>query len=220
MLKKYCFDWVNLSSNIKYNPQFSWKLEMDTQFLSGERFVGLQKLMCPKGHSVNKAKKLYIEIGLQKLQLKEAKEGKTKNGYPKVTVSFYKPPEKHTIDDKEFTSSLGNNTDTAYSTIDCTHVLKNKSTGDFKSMWFRPFTNCFTREDFKRLPKGAELKCIVIHQEEYFIVNGKRLLHERGSKFGEEIIMIKPEVVTVYHIDTPDEDIKINYLKLYKPLKK
>lgn len=216
MLKRYCFDWKN-TSKIKYNPQFSYKLGGDVQFLSGERLEGLQKIMSPKGR--NKNKKFYINTGLHTLKLK-VKEGKTKYGAAKVTVSFYKPPEKYETEKGKFTNSYTNNTNMAYEDIPCTHMLVSKRQGDFKSLWFRPFTKNFTREDFKRLPNGKWLKCVVAHVEEAFIVNGEKMLYLQGKKFGEKIVMIKPEVVAVYHIDTPDSKIEVNYLKLYKPLKK
>jgi len=206
-------------SSKKFYAPFKYKLELENEFLSGARLLGLNKIFCPKGHTVKSTKKLYVEIGLHTLRLKEVKEGRTKNGFKKMTVSFYKSPNKYDIDGKEFHQSLGNNSDVTYDTIDCTHMLMAKSTGDFKSEWFRPFTRGFTKEDFRRLPVGKELKAVVAHKEEAFILNGKQVLYERGVRGGCPIILIKPEIVSVHHVDTLDKDIEVNYFKLYIPLK-
>lgn len=215
MLANFC-KIHTIPSKVSYSPSFSWKLEDDTQFLSGERLLGLQKIMSPKGR--NKNKKFYIPIGLHTLKLK-VKEGKTKYGGAKVTVSFYKPPEKYETEKGEFTDSYTNNTNMAYEDIDCTHMLIAKRTGDFSKQWYRPFSKAFTKEGFKKLPNGKWLKCVVLHKEEAFKVGGVQMLYERGKKFGEPIVLIKPEVVKVYHIDTPDSEIEFDYKKLYKPLK-
>ena len=188
-----------------YSPQFNFKLEGETQFLSGDRSELLQKMFAPKTHKVGSVKKLYVEIGLQVLKIKDIKEGRTKGGYKKMTVSFYKKPNKEK-------SNL------SYDTINTTHMMMNETTGRFSDEWFRPFTRCFTKADFKRLPKGKELKAVVAHKEEMFILKGEQVLREKGMRAGEPIILTKPEIVAVYHIDTPDEDIKFKYSSLYIPI--
>lgn len=185
-----------------------------TEFLSGRRKEGLDKLFFLRGKTVRTGKsfvhKLLIEIGLQTLKIKSVQEGKTANGFPKVTISFYKSP----------TEGWYNNSDLQYATIDCTHLLMESNTGDFKSSWFKPFTREFTREDFKKIIPGKEIKCIVLHREEAFMRGGQQMIYKQGRNMGKPIVLIKPEIIKVFHIDTPDEDIELNYFTLYKPLKK
>lgn len=186
--------------------------EKQTEFLSDERLLELQDLFCPKGKTVRTGKgythKLFVEIGLQTLSV-SVKKGKTKNGYPKITVSFHKNP----------VPSWWNNSDLSYDTIDCTHLIMNETTGNFSKQWFKPFSKNFTEKDFNKIPKGAKIKCIVSHVEERFIQNGQQMYYKQGRNFAKPIILTKPEITEVFHIDTPNEDIEIDYFKLHKKVK-
>lgn len=197
----------------EFEEVISKNRQKQTEFLSGRRKVGLMKLFEPRGKTVRTGKsfshKLLIEIGLNVLRIKSVEEGRTANGFPKVTISFYKSP----------TDSWYNNSDLPYDTIDCTHLLMEKKTGNFAESWFKPFTRDFTREDFKKIKVGKDVKCIVCHREEAFKQGGQQLYYKQGRNFGKPIILIKPEIVKVFHIDTLDEDIEINYFSLYKPIK-
>jgi len=57
----------------------------------------------------------------------------------------------------------------------------------------------------------------VKHKEELWKQKGQVIKYAQGHKMGEPIVLLKPEVVAVYPIDTPDEEIKLNYFKLYEP---
>ena len=182
-------------------------------FLSGKRKEGIEKLFQARGKTVRTKNsfvhKALIEIGLQTLTIKSVTEGKSANGFPKVTIQFYKSP----------TDGWFNNSDIQYATIDCTHLLMERSEGDFKSLWFRPFTKQFTRADFKKIIKGKQIKCIVAHREERFMRGGQQMIYKQGRNMGKPIVLVKPEIIKVFHIDTPDEDIEVPYFKLYIPIK-
>jgi hypothetical protein len=182
------------------------------QFLSGNRLAALQKLFSPKGKAVRTEKnytyKLLIEIGLQTLKVKVNK-GKTKHGYDKITVSFH----------KSNTESWFNNSDLRYDPICCNHLLTYKKDGNFNNLWYKSFTNSLNEEDFKKIPKGVEVKCVVAHREEKFEQYGQQMYYKQGRNIGKPIVLLKPEIEKVYHIDTPDSEIEIDYFKLYKRVK-
>lgn len=194
---------------------------IQNEFLSGERLDGLYRLMGTKWHCVRTAKsyttKSLIEIGLNTLKVKDIVFGKTANGYDKATVVLYKSPKTEACLTKNGEDI--NYTVETYDTISCTHVLQQRTTGDFSKEWFKPFSKGFRKEDFEQLKKNTLYKCVVLQKEELFVMNGKQMVYEQGNKMGKPIVLIRPQVIEVYDIDTPDENIKFDYKKLYQPIK-
>ena len=211
--RPYRYEACTSSDGLIYSGRFSFEFDSDFEFITGKRRAGLLKLFRDKGIYVKtgkgKAQKLLIGIGLHTLSLSKVSYGKTKNGYAKCTVSFHKSPKE----------SWFNNSDLSYCTIDGTHLLTNRGGGDFSKSWYLPFTNQFSKEDFETLRQGTKYKCIVQHRERQWTNNGIPMRYQQGSHMGELIIRVEPEVVAVYDIETPDEDIDIPYFKLYKPVK-
>ncbi|MGD9581012.1 MAG: hypothetical protein AB7V50_06540 [Vampirovibrionia bacterium] len=155
------------------------------------------------------AYKILPEIGLNEMILKEIKFGKTKSGFQKCTLTWTKSP----ID------SWFRQGKESYVPIECTHLLFGKNPSNFENIWFTPFSNEGTKEQFEGLIRNTRYKCIVLHREEQFTRNGIPLRYTSGRVMGQLMIRIKPEIVAVYAIDTPDEEIKFSYFKLYVPVK-
>jgi hypothetical protein len=221
------YNYVNVHEIIKsdkvYVPKLKWKFEYESYFLSGDRQQILDAMFQPKSKVVRTntsfIRKLVIEIGIQELKIRKIVEGKTAKGYPKIIVSWHKHPGKYMIDGEEFNNSSASNKDNIYDTIDCLHLVQDKDRASFAKYWFRPFTNSFSRETLLRIPKGRKFKCIVAHVEEAFKERDKQMYYKQGNRIGQPIVLLKPEIVKVYPLETPNKDIKIDYFKLYKPIK-
>lgn len=177
--------------------------EKQNEFLSGERKQYLEELFRKRGSGG----KLKIEIGIQELKIIKKTKRKTSTGVDILDISFYKPP----------SSSSFRNTKDSYSTIDCYHTL-NGYGGDFENEWFKHSTKCFSEEDFAHINKGDVFLCLVKHVEKLFEKYGKIVTYEKGNRFGQDIVIVEPQIIKVYPIGT--EDIKIDYFKLYEPLNK
>jgi hypothetical protein len=176
------------------------------EFLSERYLQGLEKVFGVK----NSGGKVKIEIGWQELKLKQLTKKKTKNGQDMMVVKFWKPP---VLFDHRVTPA-------SYDTIDCYHILTKESRFNFEDWWYKPFTTCLSEKQFDVLEKGSVHLCIVEHIEELFISDGAIQTYRQGHRIGEDIILVKPRIVKVYPMDFDRDSLDINYLKLYKSLKR
>lgn len=153
--------------------------------------------------------KLKIEIGLQELELKVVEKKKTRNGGEMMVLKFGKPPASF--------DQLKNKL--YYHTIDCYHILQRKGWGRFESEWFKGFTTCLDESQFKHLRKGTKYLCLVMQEEKLIEKDGEVITYEKGNRAGDDVIMIDPQIINIWDVDYDTSDIKIDYLKLYKPLR-
>jgi len=119
---------------------------------------------------------------------------KAKNGADMLVIDFWKAPEY--IDSTEDKS--------AYKTIKCYHIVQNYSNSKLSDGWYNGFSSCYTKEQLDQLfkYKGKWFVALVEHIEDVFNDNE----------------YFKTEIVKVYKDGYDTDDI--NYLKLFKPLKK
>src|SRR6056297_484075 len=217
MISKSPYNYLSsdeiISSNKIYRPIFNWQLEDSQSFITGKRMDGLTRLFRPKGKAVRSTSgyvfKLLIEIGIQELKLKTVKKKVSKNNNSMMFVEFHKSP----------IPSWYRLTEERYDTIKCFHLLNKKGSDRFSKLWYRPFSNELSYEQFKDIKQASKYKWVVKHKEELWKQKGQVIKYAQGHKMGEPIVLLKPEVVAVYPIDTPDEEIKLNYFKLYEPFK-
>jgi len=217
MRKKHPYNYLNIDKIIHdnkiYRPTFKWRLEDEQSFITGKRMDGLTKLFRPKGKAARSPSgytfKLLIEIGIQELKLKTVKKTVSKNGNNMMLVEFHKSP----------TPSWYRITEERYDTIKCFHLLNKKGSDRFHELWYRPFSNELSYEQFKNIKQASMYKCVIKHKEELWKQKGQVMTYAQGHKMGEPIVLLKPEVVAVYPIGTPDKEIKINYFRLYEPFK-
>jgi hypothetical protein len=60
--------------------------------------------------------------------------------------------------------------------------------------------------------KGKKFKGVILHEQEYVLVNGQKKINE----FGEPIIFWQPKILSVHRIDA---DVVIDdYFKLFRPI--
>lgn len=213
--KKYLSAQEIINSEKIYNHGLSWKIEDGVEFLSGKRLWGINKLMRTKFKRVTSGKsytyKALPEIGLNELTLKSVVKGKTKRGQDKMTITFTKSP----------IESWFRNGKESYLPITCIHTLSDKDGEDFDNLWFRPITfSKISENQLKTLKCGDKYKCVVLHKEDPWIENGKPMKYKQGGKIGQDIVQLKPEIIKIYNINTPDSKIPINYLRLYKAYRK
>lgn len=193
--------------------------DKQTEFLSGRRKEGIDKLFQLRG----KKKGLFIPIGLNMLKLTDIKKTTTKQGTLMYVLEFKKEEAREVINDKVYeygwVSSFNNST-YPYLPIRCYHIINNNKSVDFKHSFYKTFTNNIAEKDLLKLKKGLLFKGVIKYVEEYWeLGNGKRQKHDRGNNFGKDIVLVKPEIESIYHINTPDEEIELNYFKLYVPIK-
>lgn len=175
-----------------------------SEFLSSERKEGLERLFGAKGSD----NKLKIEIGLQELKLTGKDKKKARNGKEMMVLKFWKAP----------VESNFRNTKNSYDTIDCYHMLQEQCYGEFDDNWFKSFTTCLDEKSFDKVKKNDKYLCLIQHVERLFVKDGEVMKYEQGDKIGEDIVIIEPQIINVYPIETNIETIKINYFSLYKPL--
>ena len=175
------------------------------EFLTGDRLDIIYRMFYGK----RSRGKLKIGIGLQELKLTVKEKRVARNRSEMMALEFWKAP--------AFIPGLKNKV--SYHTISCRHMLQPQRLSSFKDNWYRPFTNCLDEKSFTAINKGEIYLCLVKQVEEKFIKQGEIIRYRRGSKIGDEIILVKPEIVKVYPPDIERDTIKINYFELYEFLK-
>lgn len=202
-----------------------------TEFLSGKRKAGLERIFSIRGTK----KGVYPPIGLNVLILDKIVKKKTRNRMPMYVLSFKKHGERMIINDKSMPlgwSSHFNNVQYPYLPIVCYHIIQTNISVDFAHRFYEKFTTNLAEKDLLKLKEGLLFKGVVRYVEEPWTLDdgsiklyGATLANRfsstnRVDMSGEPMIFPKPEIAKLYHIDTPDEDIEINYFRLYKPYKR
>jgi len=149
--------------------------------------------------------KVKIEIGIQELTLKVKQKEMGFYG-EQMVLKFWKPP-----------FSVPNlKSPVSYHTIDCIHLLRNKRIASFRDNWFKSFTTCLDEKSFKVINKGDKFLCLIMQQEQTFSErNGEAATYNKGERSGEEIVVVKPNIISVHPLGTK---VEFNYFDLYKKL--
>lgn len=151
-------------------------------YLTGGRINVVHEYMYPYVCYEKKQKKLLVPIGENELKLKDVVKKKTKTGGLMYEVKLWKPPG-----------------DLPYKHISCYHIIGSRGSG----VWYSSFTTNQSERTMIELKKkkGSWFKALISHKLEYFVKDGQRLKHERGRKYGEDIIVRKPEILRVCSMD-------------------
>jgi hypothetical protein len=150
-------------------------------------------------------KKNIIPIGVHELEIKHVKDVKTKKGTRKLELYIYcKPYEIYDYD-----------VDTcSFDYLVCTHVKSYRPQGNINSEWYHRWSMCLGDSDLDKMAnwKGKKFKGVILHEQEYVLVNGQKKINE----FGEPIIFWQPKILSVHRIDA---DVVIDdYFKLFRPI--
>lgn len=172
------------------------------EFLNDRNSSGLRRIFGAK----KTANKLKIEIGLQELKISHLGKRKARNGADMMVVKLWKAP-------VEFDQLR---TKKSYASIDCYHMLRSECSGNFEEMWYKPFTSCLDESSFTAIKKGDTFLFLIQHVERLFEKDGVVMTYEKGERFGNDIILVQPEIVSMYPLGT---EVDVNYFNLYKPLR-